>query len=946
MAKFIRLVVFAGVVLSTYGALAQAYFFNKLELPTGKSPQAVAVGDFNGDGMPDFAVANNADSTISVFLGQPNGTFQALTPFSTGASTAPTAMATADFNGDKKLDLAVVLNGANTVAVFTGKGDGTFNAAVSFAVGTGPVALTVADLNADKKMDLVVANYTASTVTILLNKGTGTTVSFTQPSGSPYSTSANPTSVAVADFNGDKHLDLAVGTYTGENVNVFLGSGTGTFTAGASLAAAQPVWAVVAGDFDGDGKLDIALGGLFEVFVYLGNGDGTFGTSGFPVPNNTGAFALLAIDINGDKKLDLITVERNGLDANTTFTVAINNTKTKGNPSFVYPGFHYAAGYQPSAIGLADFNHDGKLDAVVTNQGSNTASVLLGNGKGSFDPQVTTVTGGRQPYYMTSADFNHDKKLDLAISNASGGTTGNGLVTVLQGKGNGTFTATQYQVGNQSRGIVADDLNGDGFADLAVVNYSDNTVSVMINDKTGKFPTTSPTYPTGKNPIAVAAGNFRLSGHMDLAVANYTDDTISILPNDGTGKFGAASATLALPANVSPLCVVPGDFNGDGKMDLAVCVGNFISIFLNNAGTFGSPANISVPFQPLWIATDSLRKNGILDLVVVYNSGLAVLLGKGDGTFAAPVSYTLPNSQIPVAVTVADMNGDGIPDLVLANTGESTTTILLGKGDGTFLPETRYEITSPTSGGGTASPEAIVAADFNNDGFNDFAVLNNAGNYTVYLNTPAAAIWHSALSFPALQLGQTSAPQTGTLYNSGVASLTPKVTVSPADYTAITDTCGATMVTGSSCTVTVTFSPKDINTRAGGISFADAATDTPQKISLTGTGSEVSVGPDPVAFGSVAHGSSATKTVTIQNISGGSFPAHTLAFTAITVTGTGFSLVSNGCPVSPATLAAGASCPVQVKFAPASTGSFNGSLKITDNGGGSPQVIALTGTGT
>ena len=113
MVTFARFVVFAGLLVYAHGALAQAYFFNKLELATGKSPQALAVGDFNGDGMPDFAVANNTSSTISVFLGQPNGTFKALTPFSTGASTAPTAIATADFNGDKKLDLAVVLNGAN-----------------------------------------------------------------------------------------------------------------------------------------------------------------------------------------------------------------------------------------------------------------------------------------------------------------------------------------------------------------------------------------------------------------------------------------------------------------------------------------------------------------------------------------------------------------------------------------------------------------------------------------------------------------------------------------------------------------------------------------------------------------------------------------------------------------------------------------------------------------
>src|ERR1700675_4247735 len=125
MIKLIRLAVaFAGLLVCAQSALAQAYFFNKLELPSGKAPQSLAVGDFNKDGMPDFAVANTADNTVSVFLGKKDGTFQALTAFSTGAETAPSAITTADFNGDGKLDLAVVLNGANTVEIFICKGDG------------------------------------------------------------------------------------------------------------------------------------------------------------------------------------------------------------------------------------------------------------------------------------------------------------------------------------------------------------------------------------------------------------------------------------------------------------------------------------------------------------------------------------------------------------------------------------------------------------------------------------------------------------------------------------------------------------------------------------------------------------------------------------------------------------------------------------------------------
>jgi hypothetical protein len=492
--------------------------------------------------------------------------------------------------------------------------------------------------------------------------------------------------------------------------------------------------------------------------------------------------------------------------------------------------------------------------------------------------------------------------------------------------------------------MVAADLNGDGATDLAVANRTDNTVSILLNDKTGKFPTNSPTYATGHAPVALAAGNFRLTGHMDLAVANSGDSTISILPNDGTGKFGAP-ITLALPVNSIPAYLVTGDFNGDGTLDLAVANSNMISIFLNKAGTFAAPANITVNGTPEWLATGSLRNNKILDLVAIFNGQMAVLLGKGNGTFAPPTYYAFQSQSSSDGITLADMNADGILDVVIANYGESTAYIMLGKGDGTFLPPTRYEITCPLCGGGTAAPAAILTADFNGDGFEDFVVVNSSSTYTVFLNTPAAAVWPPSLALPTKQLGQTSTTKTGTLYSAGLVPLTPKVTVTPTDYTATADTCGAKMLTGSSCTVTLTFSPKDINSRAGSVSFADAATETPQKISLSGTGSEVSVSPNPVNFKTIVHGTSESLAVTIKNISGGSFPAHTLSFTSIAAAGTGFS-ETNNCPTGPATLAAGATCTVTVKFAPATAGTFTGTLTITDNGGGSPQKITLNGKGT
>jgi hypothetical protein len=277
-------------------------------------------------------------------------------------------------------------------------------------------------------------------------------------------------------------------------------------------------------------------------------------------------------------------------------------------------------------------------------------------------------------------------------------------------------------------------------------------------------------------------------------------------------------------------------------------------------------------------------------------------------------------------------------------TGDPIATVHPGKGDGTLLPLLSYQV-----GAGPNDSDAfdIAAVDVNNDGFPDFVTADYGDDtYSVYLNTPVAALRPAKMNFGTLLLGSTSATQTATIYNSGIATLKPKITVSKADYSQTSNTCGASLLSGASCSVSLAFSPQDINARAATLNFADNATVTPQKVSLSGTGSEVGVSPNPVAFGAVAHGANTTKLVIITNVSGGSFPVHALAFTGIAVSGTGFSLVNNGCPMSPSSLGAGTNCQVTVQFAPSTTGSFKGLLTLTHNGGGSPQKITLTGSGT
>lgn len=326
------------------------------------------------------------------------------------------------------MDLAVTNKSNNTVAVLLGKGDGTFQTAVTYSVGNGPfpVWLVAADFNNDGKPDLAVVNAlvgtSGGTLAVLLNHGDGTFGPATL-----ITTGISPTSIAAGDFNHDGNQDVWIG---GNQAGaVLLGNGDGTFqvptvyqtdpNGGAAIG-------VAVGDFDGDGFADIAAAnfGSDTIGVLLNNGGGIF--------------------------RDLAT---------------------------------YPAGSGPDGLAVADVNHDGKLDVVVADLSSNSASVLLGNGDGTFQAP-SSVTAGAGPSGVLVADLDGTGHLDVAIPDLKGDG-----VTVILGNGDGTFgkyydfpsSSTNAQPGASF--VVAGDFNGDRRLDLAVVNYNDSTVAILLGQK-------------------------------------------------------------------------------------------------------------------------------------------------------------------------------------------------------------------------------------------------------------------------------------------------------------------------------------------------------------------------------------------------------------------------------------------------------------------------------
>ena len=543
--------------------------------------------------------------------------------------------------------------------------------------------------------------------------------------------------VITGDFNNNGLLDYIVITQGGSSkATVMLGNGDGTFTKGATYSAGSYPVGVVTADFNGDGNLDIAIGNSSGsgVTVLLGNGDGTF-------------------------------------------TAAAS------------PAVSYAAG-----LTVGDFNGDGIPDLAVSNNANDyVVTILFGNGDGTFTagPSTSIPQWSVSPEGLVAADFNGDGKTDLAVTSSNGYTPASYVVSILLGNGDGTFAAGQtYNADASDISIVAGDFNGDGYPDLAVVNYGAGTATILLGKGDGSFTAGTP-LALGKGPYQIIVGDFNHDGVLDLATANATGNSVGVLLGNGDGTF-AASNNISTP-NTKPLGLAAGDFTGNGLSDFVTA---------NNRSTASTVVMHSV----------TLTATGTANSVTAWGDGshsvVAVYSGDGNYPSATSPAATLAATPLP-APQFSLSSGSYSVGQLLGITDAIPGTAIYYTLDGSIptAASTLYSAPFALNVSGTVSAIAVLGS-----------VSSSPNSIIVTINklTPVVNTWPTA---SAITYGQTLASSTltggsatvpgsfsfttpSTAPNGGTAA--QPVIFTPADTTTYNSVTGSVNVTVNTAAQTIT----------------------------------------------------------------------------------------------------------------------------------------------
>lgn len=667
-------------------------------------PVDAVAGDFDRDGNPDVAIANQGSSNVSVSLGNPDRSFQV--PFEVATGTSPVRVVSGKFDADDRVDLvtANVGNGlAGNLSLLRGRANGRFRTPVSVGAGTLPVDVAAGDFDGDGDLDLVAADVAGATSSVILRLGHGNGTFGPEVALGPIGVQ----SLGVGQLNASDD-DLDVVTTRG----ILLGNGNGTFAPLAPFAGGIAPSRVEVGDVNGDGVPDVVALSKAQHFVsvLLGNGDGTLQA---PLDYLTGSSPerVVLFDIDDDTDVDLL-VSNEGDDH---LTILRGNGDGTFLGARTYPSVADLSGRSGStSAAVADFTGDDVPDIVAANGA--TAVLLAGLGSTEFgDPMLLTGLGGAR---VVSGDWNGNGAADLAF-------TAPGKLAIALGNDDATFGApTSFTLpGSDSFAdfIVQARVDAGSVPDLLVANTGAGNVSVFVGNGSGGF-TEKPTVAIGTFPNGIATGDFDGDAELDLVVTNLggfgaLNGSVQLVPGNGNGTFQMPE--LLRGGSIAPDSVVVADFDDDDHPDAAYVVEGPLFdwdvevLFGKGNAEFEDPVRLGLPYDLVHdLRVGDFDGDGASDLVVSLEGTRAALLrNRGDRHFQAPVLFDTGGGP----TLAADVDQDSLPDLVASSEIGMTAVIrnVIDEAGEEFAPDT--EITNGKTLYETANPTIKLKLEFTTD---------------------------------------------------------------------------------------------------------------------------------------------------------------------------------------------------------------------------------------